>query len=131
MHKGGMVRNNLARIERDILGAVYDKGEIAFLNGSHSPASQFLSAKCSSEQELQAVTITIQYLLEERYLFPFFDGRTREELRAYARGITPKGIDRLRQLRHPALYWMQKNWFPLVVAVTSVAIGTTNVVVNL
>ena len=118
-------------IERAILETVYDEGSVGISNGSLIPASQVLKAKFPSEGEQQAVTVTLQYLLEKRYLFPYFDDKG-NELRAggHARGITPKGIDRLRELRHPRLDWIKKSWFPLVVAATSAAIGVTNIVVN-
>lgn len=121
----------LEEMERDILEVVYDHGWLGYLNSAHTPAARILNAKYPAKQEQQALVVAFQYLLEERYLFPFFDGKTGKELRDYARGITPKGTDRLRRLRHPRLSWICDNWFPLLVAATSAVIGTTNIVVNL
>ena len=39
-----------------------------------------------------ASTVLMKYLVEERYLFPFFDGKTGKELTDYVRGLTPKGL---------------------------------------
>ena len=121
---------HVEKIERDILEAVYDKGMVGFFDGSHSPAAQMLNAKYPAEQEQQAVMVIAQYLLEERYLFPFFDFDAGKESRNYVRGITPKGIDKLRQLRRPWLHWICANWFPFSVAVISATIGLTNIFVN-
>ena len=117
-------------VEHRILEVVHDKGRLGFFNGANSPATEVLNAKYRSEAEQQAVMVTVQYLLEERYLFPFFDAKSGEELRNYARGITPKGIDRLRELQDPGRYWRRKNWFPLTVAVITALIGVGSIISN-
>ena len=123
---------NLEKLERAILEAVCDKGSIGLENGSLTPAAQVLAAKYPSERERQDLTVALQYLLEERYLWPYFNDKGKEDRTAgHTRGITPRGVDRLRKLRHPQLYWMGENWFPLLVAATGAAIGLTNIVVNL
>ena len=53
-------------LERAILETVYDEGSVGISNGSLTPASQVLKAKYPSEREQQAVTVTLQYLLEKR-----------------------------------------------------------------
>ena len=117
---------NLKRLECDILEAVYDKGFVL----PNSPASKVLSEKYPSEHEQQVVTVTLLYLLEERYLWPFFNHEGREKSAGHARGITPKGIDRLRKLQHPWWHWISKNWFPVLVTAISAGIGITNIFVN-
>ncbi len=116
------------RLERDILEAVYENGRTL---GPDTPAAQVLIQKYPSEDEMQAVTVDLQYLLEQRYLWPYF-GVNGHELRegGGTRGITPKGIERLRQLRHPQVHWICANWFPFSVAVISATIGLTNIFVN-
>ena len=117
-------------MERDILEAVYDFGEIR----PKTRASQVLADKYPLEADNNAsrtqVTVMLNYLLEERLLFPYFSRR--EELRdGYARGITPKGLDRLQRLRHPVRTWIGENWFPVMVAGTTALIGVFSIVVNL
>ena len=71
------------------------------------------------------------YLLEERYLFPYMRASTGAEVRNNAaRGLTPKGYDRLQQLRHPKLYWLRNNWFPMVVAISTLALSIASIVTN-
>ena len=117
-------------MERDILEAVYDFGEIR----PETRASQVLADKYPLEADNNApriqVTVMLNYLLEERLLFPYFSRG--EELRdGYARGITPKGLDRLQRLRHPVRTWIGENWFPVMVAGTTALIGIFSIVVNL
>ena len=79
----------------------------------------------------QQLTAVLNYLLEERYLYPYFDISGKELRDGYARGLTPKGIKRLRELKHPALTWAGANWFPVVVALITASIGVASIVVNL
>ena len=89
-------------MERDILEAVYDFGEIR----PRSPATQTLADKYPLEagnksNQIQ-VMVMLNYLVEERFLFPYFSNPSGEERRdRFAKGITPKGLDRLQRLRHP------------------------------
>ena len=116
------------RLERDILEAVYENGPTL---GPDAPATQVLMQKYPSEDEIEAVTVALQYLLEQRYLWPYFGVNGHEaRSRGDTRGITPKGIERLRQLRHPQVHWICANWFPFSVAVFSATIGLTNIFVN-
>ena len=56
---------SLDRMERDILEAVFEKGRTL---GPNSAATQVLMQKYPSEDEQQAITVALQYLLEHRYL---------------------------------------------------------------
>ena len=112
-------------MELDILAAAFELGPI--LPGS--PAAQSLSEAYPGEQE--ALTVIADYLIEERFLFPLFSSTTGTELlNGRARGITPKGMDRLRRLRHPVRTWIGENWFPVAVAATTASLGIISIIVN-
>ena len=120
------------RMERDILEAVYDIGQVGFFNGSHSPASKVLNEKYSGtgmDSETQQLPALLNYLLEERYLYPFFDTSGKEQRGGYARGITPKGISRLRELQSSVCAWIRSNWFGVAVAAISALIGIASIIV--
>ena len=119
-------------MERDILEAVYEFDEIR----PQTRASQVLTDKYSAAEAgniapLVQVTVMLNYLVEERFLFPYFSSEGEELRDGYARGITPKGLDRLGRLRHPVRTWVGENWFPVVVAGTTALIGISSIVVNL
>lgn len=115
------------RIEQDILETVYELGPI---EGNQVPGTR-LQKYLGSDSDLQAVTVFVNFLLEERYLYPYFSSSTGREIRDNAvRGITPKGIERLRMLRHPNLTWMRKNWFGVAVAGINASIGIALIVVQ-
>ena len=127
-----MAAGNKETMERDILEAVYDFGEIR----PETPASQTLADKYPSDAGYNSlriqVTVMLNYLVEERFLFPYVASPSGEELRdGYARGITPKGLDRLQRLRHPVRTWIGENWFPVVVAGITATVGIASIVVNL
>ena len=120
-------------MELYILETVDDFGEI--LPGSLSSEtlrSQFRARRGEVVPNLQQqATAVFNYLLEERYLFPFMDAHTGAEVLNYAaRGLTPKGYDRLQQLRHPKLHWLRNNWFPTVVAISTLALSIASIVTN-
>ena len=124
---------NVRDIELYILKAVDDSGEV--LPGSLSYETlvvQFRAREGEVVPDLQQqATAVFNYLLEERYLFPFMDANTGEEMRNnVARGLTPKGYDRLQQLRRPKLYWLRNNWFPTVVAISTLALSIASIVTN-
>ena len=121
---------DLKQMERDILETVHTLGRIGVFNSSISPAAESLKDKYRSDEEQQQVTVLIKYLLEKRYLFPFF-GKTGKELTDNVRGLTPKGFRRLRELQAPRRVWFEENWFPVVVAGIAALIGTVSIVVNL
>lgn len=119
-------------MERDILEAVYEFGEIR----PETRASQILADKYPMERVSNSprtqITVMLNFLVEERFLFPYFERSSGKELRdGFARGITPKGLDRLQRLRYPVRTWIGENWFPMVVAVTTVTISSASMIVNL
>ena len=117
--------DNKYRMELHVLAAAFELGPI--LPGT--PAARSLAEAYPGEQE--ALTVIADYLIEERFLFPVFDSTTGTEVRnGRARGITPKGMDRLRRLRRPVRTWIGGNWFPVVVAVTTASLGIITIVVN-
>ena len=113
------------KMELDVLAAAFDLGPI--LPGT--PAAQSLDEAYPGEQE--ALTVVADYLIEERFLFPLFDSITGLQVRnGRARGITPKGMDRLSRLRHPIRTWIVENWFPVAVATTTAFLGIISIAVN-
>lgn len=74
-----------------------------------------LYGKYKSPEEQQQLRVVLNYLVEERLLFPYF-ATSGEDRSGLAQGITPKGLVRLEKLRHPRLAWMKENWFALVIA---------------
>ena len=120
-----MDSDNKHKMEIDILAAAFELGPI--LPGT--PAANSLTEAYPHEQE--ALTVVADYLIEERFLFPMFDSTTGLQIRnGRARGITPKGMDRLKRLRHPICTWIGENWFPVVVATTTALIGILSIIVN-
>ncbi len=117
--------DNKYKMKLDVLAAAFELGPI--LPGS--PAAQSLAETYPDEQE--ALTVVADYLIEERFLFPLFNSATRTEVwNGRARGITPKGMDRLRRLKRPVRTWIGENWFPVVVAATTALLGIISIVVN-
>ena len=116
----------MRRVERDILEAVYGLGRVS----SGSPALESLIQKHPNkggyDDPSQHLTVILNYLLEERFLSPFFSSDGVERRNGWARGLTPKGYERLQQLRHPIRTWLGANWFPVVVAVTTVAVSVAS-----
>ena len=124
---------NVRDIELYILEAVDDFGEV--LPGSLSSETLVGQFRAREGEVVpdprQQYTAVLNYLLEERYLFPYMNARTGEEVLNYtARGLTPKGYDRLQQLRHPKLYWLRNNWFPTVVAISTLALSIASIVTS-
>ena len=117
--------DNKYKMELDVLTAAFELGPI--LPGT--PAAQRLAEAYPGEQE--ALTVIADYLIEERFLFPLFDSNTGVQVRnGRARGITPKGMDRLNRLRHPIRTWIVDNWFPVAVSATTALIGIISIAVN-
>ena len=105
--------------------AAFDGGPI--LPGS--PAAESLAEAYPDGQH--ALTVVTDYPIEERFLFPVFNSNTGMVVRnGRARGITPKGMDRLRWLRHPVRTWVGENWFPVIVAATTALIGAISIVID-
>ena len=117
-------------MERDILEAVFEFGEIRpNTQASKVLADKYSSAAGDNSPRIQ-VTAMLNYLLEERLLFPYFNSEGKELRDNVARAITPKGANRLQRLRHPARTWMIENWFPVVVSATTATIGLASIIVN-
>ena len=113
---------DLKRMERDILEAAHNPGNIAVLTARATPASRALFKKYSSIEEGEQLLAVFQYLVEQRYLMPGIDWDTGSENKYFARGLTPKGAKRLRELQAPKWTWFKSNWFPTLVAgITAIA----------
>ena len=122
---------DIKQMERDVLETVLILGDIGYRGGSHSAASKVLIEKYSGSFDVdQRLVVIVDFLVEERYLFPVRNDKG-EVSSGYARGITPKGLKRLRHLRHPRRTWVRKNWFPVVVAVITAFIGLGSIGANL
>ena len=117
--------DNKYRMELDVLAAAFELGPIF----PGTPAALSLANAYPGEQE--ALTVIADYLMEGRFLFPMFNLTNGTEIRnGRARGITPKGMDRLRRLRRPVRTWIGDSWFPVVVAATTASLGIISIVVN-
>lgn len=118
----------ITQIERDILEAA-ESGSISFFDAEDAwdRLTLLYAYEFHSRERVIAV---IDYLVRERYLSPVFDTEGKI-LSARARGITPRGHRRLQELRHPVGTWISKNWFALVVAVTTALVGTGSIVVDI
>lgn len=130
-----MKKRNRDHMEQDILEAAYNLGSIY----GESSALKALLAKYPAQETgrsrdlnspEQQLTVVINYLLEERYLYPFFTSDGEEVRHGRARGITPKGIERLHRLQHPTATWLKNNWFPVVVATITACIGILSIVLK-
>ena len=126
---GENVTLDVKRIELDILEAAHTGGRIGYFNGDCSPATKALNEKYSTLEDQQQLTVVMAFLTEERYTFPIFDTSGKLQ-HGYIRGITPKGQDRLQELKHPIRTWAKANWFAVVVAFTSASIGVASVIAN-
>ena len=108
------------RMEKDVLRAVADYGLI--LPGT--PAERAISAEYPNEgRDLgevidNKVTIVIDGMVADGLLFPVTSAGG-PVTGGRARGLTPKGWERLYQLDHPVRLWMKQQWFPLTVAVVT------------
>ena len=118
----------VSQMERDVLEAAYHHGAIMKVaDGSMFP--QYVS---DDERSIKQVEIVIDYLVEERFLFPFIRRTSSHQtvIVGLAGGITPKGISRLWELRYPRRTWFEKNWFAATVAVAAFLTGVGSILVN-
>ena len=115
--------NEIMEMERQVLRAAQDGGRIV----EHSAALHGLSNIYSTHVEAEELGVMIDYLVEERYLFPLLDDAGGDK-KGEARGITPKGSQRLQELEHPVREWMERNWFALTVAIVTSAIGIASII---
>ena len=115
--------------ELDILVTVKDYGAIGYSNGSHTKASERLLSLYPDESVGYdgIVSIFVDALVDSGHLLPVnnAEGRPRQ---AYARGLTPKGVRRLYEVKHPVRAWMKANWFPFVVACVTTCVGVVNTI---
>ena len=121
---------NVKQMEQDLLETARDKAPIGLVGEAGRSARQFLADKYPSKEESQQLTVVMQYLLEERYIYPFFDGVTKLESRDYVRGITPKGMRRLEELQAPRRAWFRDNWFPATIAGITAGVSITSLILN-
>lgn len=122
--------SSVAHMERDILDAAHTLGWLGYYNGEHAPASKRLYERYTSEDDKQALTAVLNYLVEQRFLDPMFNSSGDELRNGYARGITPKGAERLRELKHPVRYWASKNWFPVCISIITATVGAGSIIAN-
>ena len=122
---------DVTRMELDILEAIHTQGDgdIGYFNGSFSPASQVLLEKYGNDDD--RLTVVIDYLVEERYLFLLYEATGKILGGGYARGITPKGYRRLQELQHPFRTWVKANAFAVTVAAIMASIGIGTMVTNI
>ena len=127
---------DLKRMERDILEAA-TLGSIGFLYSLNSaastnltPASRVLMEKYGPIDAYGQLVTIINYLVEKRYLFPYFDN-SRKEISGQAAGLTPEGLKRLQELQCRIRAWVCENWFPVAVAGITAFIGIGSIVVDL
>ena len=133
-NESAAVGRKVSRMEREALEAAYTVGEIARLEDNpFSPPYLLYAGDESSTKQLE---IVIEYLVEERFLFSYVHRGNHSQTMKVGRagGITPKGMDRLRELRSPRRVWFEKNRLPAIVAGAAVfggAASVASVVVNL
>ena len=77
------------------------------------------------------VTAVADVLIDSGHLWPFRDADTGEIVRTMCRGITPKGFERLEQLRAPRKVWARNNWFALLIALSTIATSIGSLIVNI
>lgn len=121
--------DSLKNMELVILKAICKCGEIDLGNAKKSAAQLEISSKFDSGEESRQVRVFLNYLVQERFLFPFYDNNKTPRFDS-AMGITPKGLDRLNRLQHPACSWIYDNWFGAIVAGIMALIGMANVWVS-
>ena len=132
------MKNIHKNLERDILTWTYQLGELGPIHGSPSPAivtlvGKYQNGEYGEKRKVdQQIATCIEYLREKRYLYPYFNSQGEEaKSPPWARGITPKGVERLEKLQHPRTHWIGENWFPLTVAIITASIGIASITVNI
>ena len=117
--------------ERDILAAARDYGYLGFMDGAHSEGSERLFDLYPEDSQRfdSELNICFEFLAESRYLWPMFNS---EGVRIVmcARGITPKGQQRLYELEHPIRAWLKVHWFPTSIAFATNLTAIASVVVR-
>ena len=106
----------------------------AATNGPLRPGSDNLNALRKDIGELwdnEGITALVDVLLESGHLWRFRDANTGDIVRPMCRGITPKGVERLDQLRTPRKVWARNNWFALLIALSTISTSIGSVIVNI
>ena len=108
----------------------------AATNGPLLPGNDNLNALKEELAELwgdgEGITAVLDVLIDSGHLWPFRDTKTGAiSNRTMCRGITPKGIDRLDQLRAPRKVWARDNWFALLIALSTIATSIGSLIVNI
>ena len=83
-------------MELVILKAIRKFGEIDLGNAKKSAAQLEISSKFDSGEESRQVRVFLNYLVQERFLFPFYDNNKTPRFDS-AMGITPKGLARIHR----------------------------------
>lgn len=128
-----VVGAEVRKMERCILEAAYTSGAIT----SELWDIVYTLYADGSERTRKQLEIVLDYLVEQRFLFPYIrqvNSTQTITLPGHAGGITPKGIDRLWELRYPRYTWFKKNFLAVVVAAVAAVGGAAqvaSVVVNL
>ena len=127
-------------MERDVLEVVYRFGELGRVWDDeqkievNTAATNCLEAKYKADEDRKGLKVVVNYLLEERFLYPdTFTKRSGERVErrdTWARGITPKGISRLKRLRAPRKTWAKRNVFPLLIAAITALVGLLGPVIT-
>lgn len=113
------MKNDIKRMERDILGLAYTYGDTESDEVTKAIRKKY---GCTREAIYQ-ITIVLDRLVEKRYLSPFFDSAGRV-VPAQARGITPEGYRGLWELKHPIRAGIGKHkWDGTSIVATLVGSG--------
>ena len=128
--------SDIKQMELNLLEAIYLYGEFSFIwNGDNEkPLSvKYIFDECGyTDDDSNHLTAVIRYLIEKQYLMPRFITRKQRGNEIIAEkfydkdvveGITPKGYSRLLELKHPVRTWVHNNWFPAIVALTTILVG--------
>ncbi len=108
-------------MERDLLRVVYIHGQLRLDVVDDDPAQEWLGARYDiiNRDISRRLSHMLNYLAEQRYLWPSFDANRKLEI-SIAADITPKGLERLYELEHPVQNWLRRNWFPATVATATI-----------
>ena len=116
-------------IERDILRAARKYGHLGDSSGPRSKGTKWLTSLHPESRENQRLTVTLIALVESGHLVAARNEKG-DVLQPFARGITPKGEQRLYELEYPVRAWLQRNWFPFVVACVTTGVGAAGVIAS-
>ena len=115
--------------ELDVLVTVRDYGALGYLNGSHTKASERLLSLYPDESvEYDGiVSVFVDALVDSGHLLPVIN-MNGSRIQASARGLTPKGVRRLYEVKYPVRAWIKANWFPFVVACVTTCVGVASTI---